>query len=144
MMHTFSHLVINRLVFESGYSTAAVRERIYAADGPNPMAALLLYTASGDSEGTMGGLVALGEPGRLEGIVVRALEAASWCSADPVCIEAGARGGQGPDSCNLAACHSCALLPETSCEALNRFLDRGLVIGTPDEPGLGFFGSVLD
>jgi hypothetical protein len=39
----------------------------------------------------------------------------------------------------LAACHGCALLPETSCEEFNRFLDRGLVIGTFDKPDLGYF-----
>ena len=49
--------------------------------------------------------------------------------------------GQGPDSCNLAACHGCALLPETSCEEFNRFRDRGLVIGTYDDPTLGYFSS---
>ena len=50
--------------------------------------------------------------------------------------------GQGADSCNLAACHGCALLPETSCEEFNRFLDRGLVIGTFDDPSLGYFSSL--
>ena len=56
-------------------------------------------------------------------------------------MDAGAKG-QGPDSCNLAACHGCALLPETSCEEFNRFLDRGLVTGTLDEPDLGFFSAM--
>lgn len=143
LLHTFAHLLINRLVFESGYSTASIRERIYSSEADRSMSAVLLYTASGDAEGTMGGLVALGEPGALEGMVMRALEAASWCSADPVCMEAGQRGGQGPDSCNLAACHSCGLLPETSCEAMNRFLDRAVLIGTPEQPDVGFFSSVV-
>jgi hypothetical protein len=49
--------------------------------------------------------------------------------------------GQGPDSCNLAACHCCALLPKTSCEEGNRLLDRGLVVGTPQDPALGLFGE---
>lgn len=143
LLHTFAHLLINRLVFASGYSTASIRERIYSEEGEHPMSAVLLYTASGDAEGTMGGLVALGEPGTLEGMILHALEAASWCAADPVCMEAGERRGQGPDSCNLAACHSCALLPETSCEAMNRFLDRALLIGTPEDPNVGFFGSIV-
>jgi hypothetical protein len=54
-------------------------------------------------------------------------------------MEMGSAGGQGPDSCNLAACHNCALVPETACERFNRFLDRGLVIGTLDDPTLGYF-----
>src|SRR5882762_7639765 len=81
-----------------------------------PMAGILLYTAAGDAEGTMGGLVRMGKKGLLEPMLRRALEGARWCSADPVCMEMALRGGQGPDSCNLAACHSCALMPETACE----------------------------
>ena len=68
-----------------------------------------------------------------------ALEEASWCSADPVCMELGERAGQGPDSCNIAACHNCGLVPETACEEFNRFLDRGVVAGTAEGPGLGYF-----
>ena len=71
-----------------------------------------------------------------------ALATAAWCSADPVCMEIGSQAGQGPDSCNLAACHNCALVPETSCEEFNRFLDRGLVVGTLTTPSLGFFSSM--
>ena len=33
----------------------------------------------------------------------------------------------------------CALVPETACEVFNRFLDRGLVVGTLTEPEIGFF-----
>ncbi len=87
----------------------------------------------------MGGLVRMGRPGRLEGVFLRALERSRWCSTDPVCIESQ---GQGPDSCNLAACHSCALLPETSCEEQNRLLDRGLLVGTLSSPDLGYFSTI--
>ena len=87
----------------------------------------------------MGGLVKMGQPGHLERVVSKALEAARWCSSDPVCIEAE---GQGPDNCNLAACHSCALLPETSCEEQNRLLDRGVVVGTLENRAAGFFGEL--
>ena len=110
VLHTLSHLLINQLIYECGYGSASLRERLYCSDGQHPMAGILIHTAAGDSEGTMGGLVRMGRPGRLEGIIRRGLEKARWCSTDPVCIESR---GQGPDSCNLAACHSCALLPET-------------------------------
>lgn len=144
LVHTLSHLLMNRLVFECGYSSAAMRERIYVSDDPDtPMAGLLIYTADGDSEGTLGGLVRMGGPERLGVMLHRALESAMWCSADPVCAEMGARGGQGPDSCNLAACHSCCLVPETACEYFNRYLDRGLVVGAPGERGIGFFEDAL-
>lgn len=83
----------------------------------------------------------MGKPGNLEPLIGRALSKAQWCSADPVCMELGEHG-QGPDSCNLAACHNCGLVPETSCEEFNRFLDRGVVVGTLERPDLGFFGGL--
>ena len=145
LIHTLAHLLINRLVFECGYSTASLRERLYVSTREEaPMAGLLIYTAAGDADGTMGGLVRMGRPGYLEPVLRNALREAVWCSSDPICMEAAERGGQGPDSCNLAACHNCAIVPETSCEEFNRFLDRGLVIGWPhqagQEPRGGYFG----
>ena len=140
MVHTFAHLLMNELTFECGYSSAALRERLYVANSDqHPMAGVLLYTANGDSEGTLGGLVRMGKPGYLEPVIRKALARAAWCSADPVCMEMGSLNGQGPDSCNLAACHGCGLVPETACEEFNRFLDRALLIGTPDNEKLGFF-----
>jgi hypothetical protein len=140
LLHTLSHLIMNRLTFECGYSSASLRERLYISnDEKEPMAGLLIYTAAGDSEGTMGGLVRMGQPGNLEPVMQQALIEARWCSADPVCMEMGARGGQGPESCNLAACHNCALVPETACEEFNRFLDRATVVGKLDERELGYF-----
>jgi hypothetical protein len=140
LLHTLAHVIMNRLTFECGYSSAALRERLYVSDDlRNPMAGVLIYTAAGDAEGTMGGLVRMGKPGYLEPVLRRALESASWCSADPVCMEMGATSGQGPDSCNLSACHNCALVPETACEQFNRFLDRAALIGTPSQPNVGFF-----
>lgn len=142
LIHTLTHLLINQLCFECGYGSASLRERIYcdAEDTSFPMSGVLIYTASGDSEGTMGGLVRQGEPGRLERVLIRALRNARWCSSDPTCVESN---GQGPDSCNLAACHACALLPETSCEEGNRLLDRVMVVGYPNQPDLGFFGEYI-
>lgn len=143
LLHTFAHLMINRLTYDCGYSSAALRERLYVSDNPQvPMAAILIYTAAGDSEGTLGGLVRMGKPGYFEQVVMGALEAALWCSADPVCMEIGKHGGQGPESCNLAACHNCALVPETACEEFNMFLDRGLVIGDFENRSLGYFSDI--
>lgn len=140
LIHTFAHVLINRFSYICGYGSSALRERIYCDCDPEtpdkPMNGVLIYTASGDSEGSLGGLVRQGKPGYLEEIVESALFAAQWCSADPICIDSS---GQGPDNCNLAACHNCALLPETCCEEGNRLLDRGLLTGTPDIPNVGFF-----
>lgn len=139
LLHTLGHLLINQLVFACGYSSASLRERLYVSSTPGrEMAGLLIYTAAGDSEGTMGGLVRMTRPDKLRSVFASAMSDAHWCSTDPVCMDAGEKG-QGPDSCNLAACHGCALLPETSCEEFNRFLDRGLVVGTFTDPTLGYF-----
>ena len=118
LVHSLAHILISQFVFECGYSTASLRERLYiSADAGAPMAGILIYTAAGDSEGTLGGLVRLGRKERLSLIVRRALSRASWCSADPVCSEN--LGGQGFRRANLAACYACTLLPETSCETIN-------------------------
>lgn len=141
LLHTLGHLLINELVFACGYSSASLRERLYVSTAAGrEMAGLLLYTAAGDSEGTMGGLVRMARPGNLHSVFASAIAGARWCSTDPVCMDAGEKG-QGPDSCNLAACHGCALLPETSCEEFNRFLDRGIVVGTFADPTLGYFSA---
>lgn len=59
----------------------------------------------------------------------------------PICIQSA---GQGPESLNLAACHNCALLPETCCEHGNRLLDRGVVVGTLADNDIGFFSELRD
>ncbi len=105
------------------------------------MSGILIYTAAGDAEGTMGGLVQQGKPERLEALFRGAIQDARWCSSDPLCIESS---GQGIDSLNRAACHACALLPETSCEEGNRYLDRGILVGTPDAPDIGFFSDLIN
>jgi hypothetical protein len=141
LIHSFAHLLIRQMAFECGYDSSSLRERLYVSSGDDTeMHGLLIYTASGDAEGTLGGLVRQGEPGRLDNTLKAALENASICSSDPLCIESQ---GQGTSSMNLAACHACSLLPETSCEEGNLLLDRGLVIGTPDDEELGYFAGLI-
>jgi hypothetical protein len=140
LLHTLAHLVIRQLAHQCGYSSASLRERIYAtsAGGQEPQAGLLVYTAAGDVEGTMGGLVRQGEPDALAHTLLAALERAAWCSSDPICRESR---GQGFGNLNLGACHACALVSETSCETANVLLDRRLLIGTEGVPG--FFEEVV-
>ncbi len=141
LIHTFAHLLINQLAFECGYGSSSIRERIYCEKSSDllDMAGVLIYTASGDSEGSLGGLVRQGKSGRIEDTIVAALTNALWCTSDPICIQSS---GQGTDSCNLAACHNCAILPETCCEEGNRLLDRAMVVGTLEEPDKGFFSDL--
>jgi len=133
-LHTIAHLLIRRLAYASGYSSASLQERIYAhTDRPDHTAGILIYTAAGDAQGTLGGLVRLGDPDKVVPLMLAALDDADVCSNDPVCIESDR---QGSSSLNLSACHGCALVSETSCETANRLLDRQLVLGGHDVPGL--------
>ena len=139
MLHTLAHVLIRQLIYESGYTSASLRERLYVA-GPesgDPMAGVLIYTGAGDAEGTLGGLVRSGEPDWFVPTVLSALRTAAWCSLDPVCRESS---GQGPDSLSLAGCHACALVAETSCDHANSLLDRQLLV----DPEIGFFAEALE
>jgi hypothetical protein len=136
LLHTFAHVLMRAMAFEAGYSSSSLRERIYSATGPDTQAGVLIYTAAGDSEGTMGGLARLGEADRLVPILASTLATTQWCSLDPVCGESTA---QGVDGLSLAACHACALVSETSCVLGNVMLDRMMLT----EPGFGYFSTVI-
>ncbi|MDD5794538.1 MAG: DUF1998 domain-containing protein [Clostridiales bacterium] len=142
LLHTLAHLLIKELGAQCGYDSASLNERIYCntlADTPE-MSGILIYTASGDSEGTLGGLVRQGKSDLLPHIIYEAVRKATWCSSDPVCIESKS---QGRDGLNLSACHACTLISETSCEEFNTLLDRALIVGTLDNRKLGFFNDIL-
>lgn len=140
MLHTLSHLLIYQLSFECGYNVASLSERLYCSDENDgtSMAAIFIYTASGDSEGTLGGLVRQGRPDILPKIIKKAIKRAEMCSNDPVCSMSK---GQGRDALNLSACHACALLPETCCEERNVFLDRAMLVGNYEHPEIGFWSN---
>ncbi|MEU5031415.1 DrmB family protein [Streptomyces milbemycinicus] len=143
MLHTLAHHFIRQLSYESGYNAASLRERVYArshAPGSElpPQAGVFIYTAAGDAEGTLGGLVRQGQPPNLVETVIRLLESAQWCSQDPLCADST---GRSLANLNRAACHACTLLPETCCEIDNSLLDRTLLIGDGEVPG--FFRGVV-
>ena len=76
MLHTLAHLLISVMIFECGYNTSALRERLYISnENGKEMNGFLIYTASGDSEETMGGLVRLRENDNilqiLKGLLIR-------------------------------------------------------------------------
>jgi hypothetical protein len=140
LLHTFAHLLVRRLSFECGYTAASLRERIYCAEAggaQESFAGVLVYTAAGDAEGTLGGLVRQGRAPHMAETILAMLQDASWCSSDPICIESR---GQGFESLNRGACHACTLLSETSCEYSNALLDRAVVVG---DDGVGMFGDIL-
>lgn len=140
LMHSFAHALMRQLAIECGYTAASLRERIYAKlpqDENGPQAGVLIYTAAPDSEGTLGGLVNLGEPNRLGYHIAQALEAMRICAADPLC--AAHNPNEGTPSLHWAACHACLFSPETSCERGNKYLDRALLVPTFTTTDLHFF-----
>lgn len=140
LLHSLSHALLRCLAVECGYAAASIRERVYSSDGSEdsaPMAGLLLYTAAPDSEGTLGGLVRLGEPEHLGRLLEGCLHSAEMCASDPLCAE------HDPSidghALHAAACHACLFLPETCCERANRYLDRASLVRVFGSDAGGFF-----
>jgi len=136
--HTFAHALIDQWSLAGGYPAASLRERIFADEHG---VGVLVYTAAADSAGSLGGLIAQAEPARLGPSIEDSVKRYAWCSSDPVCSETRSQGAEG---LNMAACHACALVPETSCEHRNGLLDRALLVGVPGERDFGFFSSLID
>ncbi len=137
LLHSLSHLLIQSLAMRCGYPASSIRERVYAEyDAGNY--GVLLYTASPDADGTLGGLVQ--QARHIEDHLIQALQAGELCSNDPIC--AGHEPGESVEGRWLhgAACHGCALIAETSCEMRNDYLDRALVVPVMGEPDAAFFG----
>ena len=137
VIHSFAHAVMRALALDCGYSGSSIRERIYSSveDG-REMSGVLLYTASPDSEGSLGGLIDLGTPERLGGLLQDALRDLTRCSSDPLCASHEPTRHR---SSNGAACHACVLVPETSCEVYNAWLDRSLLVPTVATQDVAFF-----
>lgn len=140
LLHSFAHALIRQLSVECGYTTAALRERIYSRnpgeDQPE-MAGVLIYTAAPDSEGTLGGLVSLGKPDTLQRHLDQALDNMRLCASDPLCAEH--HPYHGGNTLHAASCHACLFAPETSCERGNKYLDRAVLVSTVERNGLAFF-----
>lgn len=136
LLHSLAHVLMRQLSLQCGYSSSSLRERVFVGEGETPMAGLMIYTATSDADGTLGGLQREGRPERFGPTFVEAIRGATWCSSDPLCVHGVLAA---TESSSLASCHSCLLAPETSCEDYNRYLDRALLVGTPENPGLGYF-----
>jgi hypothetical protein len=141
LVHSFAHALMKQLSLDCGYSAASLRERIYVGAGDWDMAGVLIYTASPDSDGTLGGLARQGQPDALAGAIIGAIASMAWCSSDPLCIEGRSSLSH---QLNKAACHACLLASETSCEEFNYMLDRASLVGTTTNRSVGFFSEVLE
>ncbi len=133
LMHTLSHILIREIVYEAGYPSSSLKERIYYDEQEG---GILIYTTEIDNAGTLGGLVEQARIARIKNIISNALKRASWCSADPVCSELEF---QGWGKLNTSSCHACSLIPETSCSYSNVFLNRSFLIGNKSKSITPFF-----
>ena len=142
LLHTLAHLLVRELETAAGYPAASLKERLYSHAGGEPdqlsMAGILIYVAVPDTEGSLGGLTQQAEPRRFLRLLTGAVEAAAWCSMDPVC---GEQEGHGPGLLNRAACHACTLVPEPSCVYGNVLLDRTFVAGDAEGSCPALFGA---
>jgi hypothetical protein len=139
LLHTLSHLLIQSLAMRCGYPASSLRERIYV----NPESdrfGILLYTASSDAAGTLGGLVQQGRC--FEDHLAQALRMAALCSNDPVCAQHAPGKSMEGRWLHGAACHGCGLVAETCCEMRNDYLDRALVVPVLGLPGAAFFSAL--
>jgi hypothetical protein len=140
LIHSLAHSLMRQIVLDCGYTAASIRERLYCklpSENKGPMAGFLIYTAASDSEGTLGGLVNLGDRISLGRHVQQALESLRVCASDPLCSDhRPSTDGRG---IHAASCHACLFSPETSCERGNRYLDRCTIIPTFAENSTAFF-----
>ncbi len=134
LIHTLSHLLMRELEYVCGYPASSLSERLFVSD---TMQGFLISAFDG-TDGYLGGLSNLcNDLENLNNIINSAIFRATDCSSDPICIESE---GQGVGQLNLAACHSCTLTPETTCELSNLYLDRKLVISND----YGYFKSIIE
>lgn len=121
--HTLAHLLVRTISEDAGYSSSAIRERIYFRQGNGRFSGgILLYATQPGSDGTLGGLIALAP--YMDKMLRTTLERAASCSGDPLCIDGKVASG----GYNGASCYACSMNSETSCEHRNMWLDRGVLL----------------
>lgn len=135
LIHTFSHLIIKELEYLCGYPSTSIQERLYIDENPE-MNGVLIYTIAG-SEGSYGGITSICDDDRIGKLIESAMIRAIDCATDPICYHTH---GQGVANLNLSACFSCTLLPETSCEKFNCYLDRRILV----DKDYGYFKDLIN
>jgi Domain of unknown function (DUF1998) len=142
LLHSLAHALMEQIALECGYPLSSLKERVYAFAAPRPDTpdrfGILIYTAGAGAQGTLGGLVEIAR--RIPDILLAALDRMRLCSNDPVCADHDPSVTGDERSLNGAACHACLLIPETSCEARNVYLDRALLVDTVAQTKAGLFG----
>ena len=142
LLHSLSHALMSEIALDCGYPASSLKERIYAlpsrvTPGRYDRCGILIYTAAPGAQGTLGGLVATAP--RFAALLKNALDRLAICSNDPVCVDHEPDNRSGDRATHGAACHSCLLISETSCERRNLFLDRSLLVRTMTDDGAELF-----
>lgn len=142
LLHTLAHVLIRGVAKVSGYGEASIRERIYSGQQYN---GILLYTSTPSSDGSLGGLVRQGNTENFANLIRKSVQESTRCSRDPFCAEDNPEemeraGIPMYNRVNASACYGCVLLPETSCENVNRLLDRRLLF----DKEFGYFKEWVD
>jgi len=126
-LHSLSHALMSELSLECGYPLSSLKERVYSSGaGQSDRFGILIYTSTSGGQGTLGGLSNMAE--RAIELLQKTVDSLRLCSNDPVCAEHS--DGNTDHPLQGAACHACLLVPETTCEARNARLDRGLLVRT--------------
>jgi len=125
LLHTFSHSLLARAGEQAGLSTESLSERILPV-----VPSIVIYAASTENF-ALGSMFTLFKT-RLYPWVTDARDVAKRCLLDPVCR----------DDPEGAACDACIHISEISCEAMNRELDRLLLVGGQDT--VGFWDDQID
>jgi hypothetical protein len=131
-LHSLAHALMAEISLDCGYPLSSLKERVYSiagngADQPDRFG-VLIYTASSGAQGTLGGLTGIAS--RIPSLVASALDRLRLCSNDPICADHDPSLVGDERALLGSACHSCLLVPETSCETRNNFLDRALLVET--------------
>ena len=125
--HTLSHALIRVMGDEVGYSSAAIRERVFIEiKDDRASGGILLYAAQAGNEGSLGGIISMAP--RIKEFLNKAMERIDHCSGDPLCLDYEFRKHS---RYNGAACYGCTMNSETSCEHRNMWLDRHILIENP-------------
>jgi len=116
LTHSLSHALIREISRYSGYPATSIRRKGVYISNDGKYAGIFLYTLLGESP-SMGRLISLtSRKEKIENIIRRAIQEAKYCSGDPACSMNRPVPGRGT---NIAACHACMFVSETSCELRN-------------------------
>ncbi|MFD7935865.1 Zn-binding domain-containing protein [Streptomyces sp. NPDC059755] len=136
LRHTLAHLLVNQLTYECGYSSASLRERLYVSPGPDDMAGILIYTAAGDSEGTLGAWFGRASP---VGWRERCRTAWHTLRGVPRTRCASRARAKVPDPAILPPATVARCFQRLRARSTTASFDRALVVGGLGRSELGFF-----